>query len=61
MSNWPLVFIIIYGLVGIGLALAIVPRAVFRTQVERFVVRVSCGIVWPMFCGYLIGRAASKQ
>lgn len=54
-----LAFLVVYAIVALGAALGTVPRKFFRHPVERFVVRVSCGLMWPMFVGHLLTRAAS--
>lgn len=54
MSEGLIVFLVIYAVVGFGATLGTVPRAFFRHPVERFIVRVSCGLIWPMFAGYLL-------
>ena len=48
--------IIIYALIALGVATGIRPRGMFTRLVERFVVRVSCGLMWPMFVGYVLAH-----
>lgn len=48
--------LIIYGMVGVGAALGIVPRGIFKHPAERFAVRLSAAIIWPFYCGFLLMR-----
>jgi hypothetical protein len=46
----------IYGFIAFGVALGMVPRKMFTHPVERFVVRLACGVSWPMLFGHLLAR-----
>lgn len=46
----------IYALIALGFAMGVTPRSMFKHPVERFITRISCGLLWPMMCGYLLGR-----
>lgn len=50
----------VYGFVALGVVLEIVPRSIFEHPVERFIVRVSCGLIWPFLVGVLLARKVSK-
>lgn len=44
-----------YILVALGFAMGVTPRSMFKHPIERFIARASCGLLWPMMCGYLLG------
>lgn len=61
MSDILLVGFVVYGMVGVGAALGIQPRPIFAHPFERFVVRLSAGLVWPFYLGYLMARNMPKN
>lgn len=61
MSEWQIAALTIYCLIGFGAALGVEPRSVFKHPFERFVIRVSAGFMWPMYCGYLLMYKMPKE
>lgn len=61
MSAGLITALVIYGIVGFGAALGTVPRKFFTHPVERFLVRMSSAITWPMLVGYLLAQLQHER
>lgn len=61
MSAGLIMALLVYGIVGFGAALGTVPRKFFTHPVERFLVRTSSAITWPMLFGYLLAQTQYER
>lgn len=61
MSGTLLLLLATYLLTALGAALGAVPREYFKHPAERFIVRVSCGLTWPLLFGHWLARAAVRE